>query len=177
VKTFNRRGDYGETSLLFGKRVPKSDLRCEAYGTIDEANSALGLARSLTRKKRVQDILLSIQKDLFTVSAELATPTECCFGSARKRSVVTGEMVDSLEDMICELEEEVEMPRAFVIPGGSAASAAMDVSRAMIRRAERRAVELKDEHQVQNEEVLRYLNRLADLIFTLARYEENLPER
>ncbi len=172
MKTFNKRGDKGETSLLYGGRVPKSDPRCEAYGTIDEAVSALGLARALSQKTRVQEIVLSIQKDLFTLAAEFATPADQYDKLAARHGTVTDDMVQRLEDLIDDLEKEISMPKAFVIPGASPSSAALDLARTIIRRCERRAVSLKQEGAIQNEAVLRYLNRLADLLFTLARYEE-----
>jgi len=171
MKTFNKKGDQGETSLLYGARVPKSDLRCEANGAIDEANSALGLARALSQNKRVQDIVLSIQKELFILSGELATPIEEYPKYVEKGALVTGETVQRLEDMIDALENEIEMPKSFVIPA-RASSAALNLARTIIRRAEREVVRLKQEEQLPNQEVLRYLNRLADLVFTLVCYEE-----
>jgi cob(I)alamin adenosyltransferase len=170
MKTFNKRGDKGETSLLYGERVPKSDPRCEAYGTIDEAVSALGLARALSLKERVSDIIYSIQQELFIVGSELAAVDRERL-EARHR-VVTAEMVARLEGVIDEFERDMEMPRVFIIPGNSPSSAALDVARTIIRRAERRIVALKNENMVPNERVLEYVNRLADLLFTLARYEE-----
>ncbi|MBE0414936.1 MAG: cob(I)yrinic acid a,c-diamide adenosyltransferase [Dehalococcoidia bacterium] len=172
MKTFNKRGDSGETSLLYGGRVPKSDPRCEAYGTIDEAVSALGLARALSKKERIRDILYLIQQELFIVGSELATVADHYDKLVAKHKVVTEEMVARLETLIEEFEKEMEMPKLFIIPGASPGSAALDLARTIIRRAERRAVELKNEKMVPNERVLQYLNRLADLVFTLARYEE-----
>ena len=172
MKTFNKMGDKGETSLLHGIRVLKSDLRCEANGAIDEANSALGLARALSQKKRVQDIILSVQKELFILSGELATPLEKYHMYAQKGAVITGETVQRLEDLIDELEKEMEMPKSFIIPA-RASSAAINLARTIIRRAEREVVRLKQDEQLPNEEVLKYLNRLADLVFTLVCYEDN----
>lgn len=171
MKTFNKKGDQGETSLLYGIRVPKSDLRCEANGAIDEANAALGLARALSKKGRVQDILLSIQKELFILSGELATPVEEYPRYAQKGSVITAEMVQRFENLIDELENEIEMPKSFVIPA-RASSTAINLARTIIRRAEREVVRLKEDSQLPNEEILRYLNRSADLVFTLVCYEE-----
>ncbi len=174
MKTFNKKGDGGETSLLYGDRVAKSDARCEAYGTIDEAVSALGLARHFCRSE-VKDIVLGLQRDLFVVGAELATPAEHYSKLVTKQDTVTSQMVQRLEDLVDEFEARVEMPKAFVIPGGgSAGSAALDVARTVVRRAERRVVALKEARVVKNDEVLRYLNRLADLVFTLARYEAEI---
>jgi len=171
MKTFNKRGDQGETGLLYGVRVAKSDARPEAYGTIDEAVSTLGLARSWAQK-RVQEIIHSLQRELFIVGAEMATTAEHYEKLVSRGNVVTPQMVQRLEDLIDELEAEVEMPRAFVIPGACPSAAALDMARAIIRRAERRAVSLRQANSLPNEEVLKYLNRLADLVFTLARYEE-----
>jgi cob(I)alamin adenosyltransferase len=113
-----------------------------------------------------------VQQDLFIVAAELATPTQRYPDFAQKREVVNEKMVKRLEEMIEALEEELEMPQAFIIPGACVGSAALDLARTIIRRAERRVVSLKDAGLIPNEEVLKYLNRLADLVFTLARYEE-----
>jgi ATP:cob(I)alamin adenosyltransferase len=172
MKTFNKRGDRGETSLLLGPRVPKSDPHCEAYGTVDEAGAAIGLARSLSRKQDVQDMLLSVQKDLFVLSGELAAPPEAHDRLAEKFPVITDADVGRLEGIINDLEQAVKMPERFVIPGDSPASAAIHLARAIVRRAERRAVSLQQAGQVPNQEVLKYLNRLADLLFTLSLYEE-----
>jgi len=173
MRTFNKRGDQGETSLLYGGRVLKSDPHCEAYGTIDEAVSALGLARALITKERVRDIVHDIQQELFIVGSELATAADQYHKLVAKHRVVTKEMVDRLETVIDELEKDIEMPKAFIIPGASPSAAALDLARTIIRRAERRAVALKNQNMLPNERVLHYLNRLADLVYTLARYEES----
>ena len=122
-KIYTRRGDEGETGLLYGGRVPKTDPRCEAYGTVDEAVSALGLARSLVTSDRLRGIIKLVQRELFTVGAELATdPSE--YSKLQKHfSVVTPEMTAHLEDLIDELNREMTLPRAFIIPGASAGSA------------------------------------------------------
>jgi cob(I)alamin adenosyltransferase len=177
MKTFNKRGDKGETSLLLGPRVPKSDPHCEAYGTIDEAVAAIGLARALSRKQGIRDMLLAVQKDLFVLSGELAAPPEAHDRLARKYPVITDDHVQRLESLINGLEQTVKMPERFVIPGGSPASAAIHLARAIVRRAERRVVSLQQDGQVPNQEVLRYLNRLADLLFTLSLYEETGPAK
>ncbi len=173
MRTFNKKGDSGETSLLFGERVAKSDPRCEAYGTIDEAVCFLGLARQLCQPE-VKDIVLKIQQELFVVGTELATPAEHYSKLIEKGKTVNAAMVQQLESWIEDLEDKVKMPKAFIIPGGtSIGSAALDIARTIIRRAERRVIALKQAGMVKNDEVLKYLNRLSDLIFTLARYEDN----
>jgi ATP:cob(I)alamin adenosyltransferase len=175
MKTFNKRGDSGETSLFLGPRVSKSDAHCEAYGTIDEAVSAMGLARSLSAKPQVRSMLLAAQNDLFVLAAELATPPQAHEQLARKYPVITESDVQRLEGLIEDMEKTVRMPKSFVVPGDSPASAAIHVARSMVRRAERRVVGLKHDGQVPNPEVLKYLNRLADLLFTLSLYEDTGP--
>lgn len=172
MKTFNKRGDKGETSLLFGRRVSKCDPRCEAYGTIDEAVSALGVARNFVTKDRTKEIILRVQKELFIVGAELATKSEEYERLTSSFETVTDEMVDELEEIIDELETEIEIPKSFIIPGSNAGSAWLDLARAIVRRAERKVVMLKEKNEIQNEAISSYLNRLADLLFTLSRYEE-----
>ena len=176
VKIYTKGGDQGDTGLLYGGRVSKSDPRCEAYGAVDEAVSALGLARSLVKTDKLKNLIWSIQRDLFTVGAELATDLNY-YGTFKKHfSVITPDMIEHIEQMIDGLTEEITLPRAFIIPGASQASAAMDLARSVLRRAERRTVELKNLGLLCNLEVLRYLNRLADLVFTMARYEDrSLP--
>ncbi len=176
MRIYTRRGDTGETGLLYGGRVSKTDPRCEAYGTTDEAVSSLGLARALAQDPRVRRVVKQVQRELFTVGAELATDPserpklETHFG------VVTPEMTGRLETLMDELGAQMELPKAFIIPGASAASAALDVARTTLRRAERRTVALQEQGLLDNPEVLRYLNRLADLLFVLARYEDrHLP--
>ena len=177
MKTFNRRGDKGETSLFLGPRVPKADPHCEAYGSIDEAVAALGLARALSRKQKVRDILFGVQKDLFVLAGELATPPEAYEKLAQNYPVLTDGDVQRLEGFINDLEGMVKMPERFVIPGDGPASAAIHLARATVRRAERRVVSLQQGGQVPNKEVLKYLNRLADLLFTLSLYEETGPAK
>ncbi len=172
MKVYTKQGDQGETGLLYGGRVSKNDPRTEAYGTVDEAVSLLGLGRALSEDPRVREVLLAVQRELFTLGTELATDPSRYDLLIKHFSPVTAEMVQRLEDSIDELAAQVELPRAFVIPGASAASAAVDAGRAVLRRAERRAVALQEAGLLPNQEVLRYLNRVADLAFMLARYED-----
>lgn len=167
-----KRGDTGETGLLYGGRVRKTDPRVEAYGSVDEAVSALGLARAMAAKTRVKETLLKVQRELFTVGGELATDAAEYDKLKKHFSVVTPQMTDALEAEIRWLESQVTLPQAFIIPGATQASAVIDVGRTMVRRAERRTVDLKDTGLLVNAELVRYLNRLSDLLFMLARYEE-----
>ena len=169
MKITTKRGDKGYTSLLSPVRVPKYDLRPDTYGTIDEANSALGLARALAKKERTKEIVCQIQKELFVVGAELATSSEDFEGLARQ---IVEKDTQRLENLMNNLEEEIDLPQSFVIPGATPSSAALDLARTIIRRAERKVVNLKDKTLMTNEEIIKYLNRLSDLLFTLARYEE-----
>jgi len=172
VSITTRRGDGGETGLLYGGRVAKDDLRTEAYGSLDEAISALGLARALTEAPPRAERILELQRELFVVGAELATAPGHRAELERHFNVVTPEMVDAMEAEIHELEARVPLPGGFVIPGGTPAGAAIDLARTLVRRAERRAVTLQRESRLENPEVVRYLNRCSDLLFMLAREAE-----
>ena len=172
LKIYTGHGDAGQTGLLYGGRVSKADLRCEAYGTTDEAVSALGLARSLSHDEKGQEIVKQVQVELFTVGAELATDTDKYDTMQKHFAVITSQNVDLLELIIDELQLQVKLPRSFIVPGASPASAALDVARSIVRRAERRVVELKEANLLVNVEIIRYLNRVADLLFMLARYED-----
>jgi cob(I)alamin adenosyltransferase len=161
-------GDDGSTGLLGGGRVPKDDLRIEAYGTVDEASSALGLARSLSSSPEVRTIVEELQGGLYRLGAELATnPAE-----EGRFATTSAEDVAALERLMARLESEVAMPREFILPGTTPASGALDLARTIVRRAERRCVTLIREGGLHNPEVRRYLNRLSLLLFVLARYEE-----
>src|SRR5438552_5376835 len=135
-------GDEGYTDLLGPERVPKYDLRPETYGTLDEASSALGLARALSQVERVREIVRQAQHDLYLMMAEVAVP------AAQLEKLpyrISGEQADWLDRTIGELEKEIEMPKQFVLPGASAASAAIDLARTIVRRSERPAERLVHE--------------------------------
>jgi cob(I)alamin adenosyltransferase len=166
---FSTKGDGGETSLLGGQRVSKHDDRPEAYGTLDEASSVLGVARAMTKNASIAGLLLAVQKDLLVIGAELAALPE---DVARLGHRIGGAEIRRLEEQIDRLQEDVQLKNEFVYPGASPVSAQIDVGRTVIRRAERRAAWLKERGMVDNEDIHRYLNRLADLLFVLARFEE-----
>ena len=142
-RVYTKFGDMGETSLLYGGRVSKNNPHSEAYGITDEAVSAMGLARALTEDQRVKDTLRDLQRELFTIAAELATDPEKYELYQEHFSPVTVEMVENLENIIDSLEQGVEMPKVFILPGGSPASAGIDMSRCIIRTPERRVVALR----------------------------------
>ncbi len=171
-RVYTKYGDKGETSLLYGGRVSKNNPHTEAYGITDEAVSALGLARSLSEDQRVKDIVRDLQRDLFTIAAELATDPDKYELFQEHFTPVTEAMVEALEHTIDSLEEEFQMPTVFVLPGGTPASSALDMSRTSIRTAERRVVALSEIGGLTNPLIINYLNRLGDLLFVLARYHD-----
>jgi cob(I)alamin adenosyltransferase len=175
VKIYTKKGDDGTTSLWYGGRVPKTNARTEAYGSIDEANSALGVARALCKADNKADLhstILSLQQDLFVAGAELATSPEAADRLQDGISRITDGMVEALEVDIDRYMSQVDLPPHFVIPGGTELSAALDVARTAIRRAERRVVELRDSEGLASDAVLPYLNRASDLAFALARFAD-----
>jgi cob(I)alamin adenosyltransferase len=179
VKIYTRKGDDGTTSLWYGGRVPKTDVRTEAYGSVDEANSSLGVARSLCGEDQadVHDTILALQRNLFVAGAELATAREAAERLEGGVSQITDEMVEQVEADIDRYMGRVDLPPHFVIPGGTELSAALDVARSAIRRAERRVVELRDSDGLASDVVLRYINRASDLAFALARAtDEESPQ-
>ena len=171
-RIYTKYGDDGQTGLLYGGRVSKNDPHTEAYGVCDEAVSAMGLARALSEDHRVKSILRELQQELFTVAAELATDPQRYEMFNRHFKPVTPEMVTRLEELIDDLERGTEMPNVFILPGASPTSAAIDLARTIIRTAERRVVALDEQNKLTNSEVLRYMNRLGDLLFVLARYQD-----
>jgi len=168
--SFNKKGDHGITSLLFGHRVPKYSPRPEAYGVLDEANSALGLARALIPDTKIKKIILDIQEDIVLMGAELASlPDEV----SKLKAKISETQIQRIEELLAHYEMSANIPKAFVAPGGTPGTAALDLGRSIIRRAERRIAKLFDEGEIKNAELLSYCNRLADLLFTLARYVES----
>lgn len=163
-------GDDGSTGLLGGGRVAKDDPRVEAYGTIDEASSALGLARALSSHARVTSICEELQRGLYAVGAELGTSP----GAGKAFVTTTEREVERLEELIRELEELAPMPEGFILPGATPASGAIDLARAVVRRAERRCLTLERGGGLGNPNVRRWLNRLSLVLFVLGRYEESL---
>lgn len=173
MRIYTRRGDDGSTGLFHGGRVPKDDSGPEAYGAVDEAVSALGLARQQAPPE-LADQILSIQRDLFAVAAELATAAHSRQKLEAGTSLVTAEMVTAIEQRIDAVVEDVGLPTEFVVPGGSATAAALDFARTVIRKAERRAVTHVRVAGLDESEVVRYLNRLADYVYLLARSQEQV---
>ena len=168
VRIYTGKGDDGTTSLWYGGRVPKDDLRTDAYGTLDEANAALGVARSLCEEAALAADILRVQDELMIAGAELATAPEAGGRLEDGISRVTPEMATELEALIDDYMARVDLPPKFVLPGGNTLAAQLDVARTVIRRAERRVVGLGD----ASPDLLRFLNRASDLVYAMARYAD-----
>ena len=167
MSIYTRTGDKGQTSLHSGERVDKDQLRVEAYGTLDELNCQLGVARTLCGNPKVKEVLNSLQSELFSAGADLATRT----GQASKVKRIQEQHWRKQETIINQLQEELPTLKNFVLPGGSSGAAVLHLARSVCRRAERLVVGLIREEGEVNAELLVYVNRLSDLLFVLARYE------
>jgi cob(I)alamin adenosyltransferase len=172
MKIYTRKGDDGTTGLLYGGRVAKDDLRTQVYGTLDETVSALGLARGAGLVERVEGIVVRIQREMFVVGAQLATGEKNQHKLKEGVSKVTPGMTERLESEIDALLEEHPIPNEFILPGETQGAAALDLARSVVRRAEREAVALNRAEALPDPEILRYVNRVSDLLYALARYEE-----
>lgn len=172
MKVYTKRGDDGTTGLLYGGRVEKDDLRTTAYGTVDEAVSALGLARAELTDSHLHDLVLDVQRELFAVGAQLATRVEEWSKLEVGVSRVDDGMVGELEERIDASTERHPLPKEFVVPGGNRAAAALDLGRTVVRRAERYVVAMKRAGLLPEDAPLHYLNRLSDYLYVLAREAE-----
>lgn len=172
MRIYTKKGDDGTTGLLYGGRVAKDDVRTEVYGTLDEVVSALGIARAGGLVERVETIVVRLQREMFIVGAQLATTEKNQSKLEDGVSRVTPDMTGRTETDIDALIEEHALPQEFVLPGETQGSAGLDLARSTVRRAERQAVAMNRGGLIPDEEILRYLNRVSDLLFTLARYEE-----
>lgn len=177
MKIYTKTGDNGDTGLFGGGRVPKNSPRIDTYGTIDELNSYIGLAAAEVADEEIKELLVSIQSRLFTVGSDLATPL-----TEKNEKLNITRVPESyyiyLEKSIDKFDEKLDTLKNFVLPGGSKGAALLHVCRAVCRRAERKAVALKDLEKVNNNIII-FLNRLSDLFFVLARYENanlNIPD-
>lgn len=168
-KIYTRGGDAGQTSLGDGSRRSKHDLRVDAYGTVDEANATIGLAR-LHTDGAVDQLLMRVQNDLFDLGADLCTPEDGRKGEGALR--IDAAQVEALETAIDRFNEPLDTLKSFILPGGSAASAYLHLARTVTRRAERLVVALSEIEPV-GPEAVKYLNRLSDLLFVLGRHEND----
>lgn len=176
MKIYTKTGDKGDTGLIDGSRISKSDLRIIAYGEVDEANSHIGLIISNIEKNSIFDdvkkILLNVQQDLFVLGAELANPKTL----KDDNMLVKREMISTIEKYIDNFESELAPLSNFILPGGSVESSLLHICRTVVRRAETSAVALAKEQKI-NQEILTYLNRISDLFFVLARVTNKRQKR
>ena len=170
MKIYTRTGDGGDTSLFGGKRVPKDSLRIEAYGTVDELNSVIGVCRSLNAAKEIDSILDEIQHDLFTLGADLAAPKESTRKPVKR---IQPSDIQRLERHIDDIDPKLDELKKFILPGGSRSAAMLHVARAVCRRAERLHTQLVRKEKTGDQPLI-YLNRLSDLLFVLARWVNSL---
>jgi len=170
---FTRAGDNGTTSLLGEQHIPKNHPRLETVGDVDEATAALGLARANSQLATTREILLAVQRDLYHLMAEVAATPK----NATRFRAVDAARVSWLEEQISALEEQVQIPGEFIVPGDTTAGAALDVARTVVRRAERQLSALVLAGEVENQELLRYLNRLSSLCFALELFENQAAGR
>ena len=172
-----KTGDAGETSLMYGRRVPKTDARVDAYGCVDELNASLGLARATTSNHLLNEQISAVQKELVTVMGELATSPEDVERYLKDGFQLTSAaMTDRLTSVVDDLESKLGKFKHWSVPGDTPDSAALDLARTVCRRAERRVAVLMGDAEKFNTEILRYLNRLSDLCWLLARYAEHLHD-
>jgi cob(I)alamin adenosyltransferase len=168
MKIYTKTGDAGDTGLFGGGRVPKDHPRVEAYGDVDELNAVIGMARAIEAMPRIDELLVPIQRDLFAIGALLATPDREKMRQHLTKARVDEDRVAELERAIDDGDAELEPLRSFIVPGGSPKAAVLHVARTVCRRAERRVVSLQSDTEMPAVVVI-YLNRLSDLLFTLAR--------
>lgn len=171
MKIYTKRGDKGYTSLFGGTAIKKNSVRLHAYGTVDELNSFLGLALSYKPEAKVSEIITELQKQLFILGADLAT----LLSKKTKIKRISETEIHTLENWIDQLDKELPELTSFILPGGSVPGSALHLARTVCRRAERFAVELNDEDAVTEESII-YLNRLSDLLFVMARYQNHKTE-
>jgi len=173
-----KTGDRGTCSLMYNRRVSKAHPRVEAYGCVDELNAALGLARATTRHNSIGDNLLALQKDLVTLMGELATAPEDLPRYAKDgHALVTPELTAKVDRLIQEIEAQKVKLQGWATPGANMGSAALDLARTVCRRAERRVCALQEAGQLQNPEIMAFLNRLSDLLWLFARWTETQEAR
>jgi cob(I)alamin adenosyltransferase len=168
MKIYTKKGDSGNTSLFGGQRVSKSSKRIDAYGTVDELNSILGMATSFGLSEKGTELLKTVQQQLFILGADLATPQS---KEIRINRIGSNE-VEFLENAIDDMEKSLEPLKNFILPGGAKAGSTLHFARTVCRRAERITVECRHEEEI-SEVAIMYINRLSDFLFVLARYENN----
>jgi cob(I)alamin adenosyltransferase len=169
MKIYTKTGDDGLTGVFGGGRLPKDHARVEAYGDVDELNAVLGLARAAELMPRIDEVVVAVQRDLFSIGALLATPDREKMQQHLTKARISDDRIAELEHAIDACDRELEPLKAFILPGGTQKAAALHVARTVCRRAERRVIHLQREVDIPQIVVV-YLNRLSDLLFTLARF-------
>lgn len=167
---YTGKGDTGKTGFLGGGRISKNSLRIEALGSVDEANAALGFARSIAIGQKTKDILLEVQKQLYALMSELSASPE----ESDRFDEINDDEILWLEEVIKDIESLVDLKREFIIPGENPSSGVMSLARAIVRRAERRTIALFESDEIRKPELITYLNRLSSLVFILEVYEASL---
>ena len=170
MKIYTKTGDFGNTSLFGGKRVDKDNQRIEAYGTLDELNSVIGLILVEKVNEKTRKILTILQQSLFVIGSELATPSDVQSKAIRP---LTNEEIKLLENYIDEIDADLPPLKNFIIPGGTKAASLLHFARTVCRRAERRIVEI-DKSENISKNIIAYMNRLSDLLFVIARFENHV---
>lgn len=173
MKIYTKTGDTGETGLFGGGRVAKNHPRVEAYGDVDELNATIGVARAAAALPKIDEVLITVQRDLFAIGALLATPKREKMREHLEKAQIDDARITQLEQAIDAADRDLEPLRAFIVPGGTPKAAALHVARTVCRRAERRVVELSGSEEIPALVVI-YLNRLSDLLFTQARLANKL---
>lgn len=168
MKIYTKTGDAGQTGLFGGGRVSKDDPRVEAYGDVDELNAFLGMARAVEVMQRIDEVLVPIQRDLFSIGSLLATPDLQKMHDHLAKAQIDDSRIRDLEHAIDDCDSELEPLRAFIVPGGTQKASALHIARTVCRRAERRVISLQRDVEIPGIVVV-YLNRLSDLLFSLAR--------
>lgn len=176
MKIYTKKGDEGDTMLIGGHKVKKSHPRIKAYGEVDELNSFIGLAAA-EADKEFKEIFLNIQRDLFAIGAQLADPSYDEKNAKKTKTVITEEKITSFEKLIDKFDQEIEPLKSFILPGGSKKASLLHVLRTVTRRAERTVVELETSGDKVPPLIIKYLNRLNDLFFTMARVQNKRDEQ
>ena len=167
---FTKMGDDGTTGLLGKGRVKKYDLRMETIGCLDEVSASLGICRAFSSSNEIQEVILSLQKQLYLMMSEIASERDV----ATKFSGISNQNVLELEKTIELIGQKVKIPKEFIVPGDTKGGAFLSLARTIVRRAERRMVELVDSNMIENKELLKFINRLSSLLFTLELYENQI---
>ncbi len=180
MKIYTRTGDNGDTHLLFGEKVSKDNIRCEVCGLLDTVNSYLGMARSIINDQYITSIILDIQNDIFVISTEISVSNKNHHKLNQSKwnlDLINKESIIKIESLIDSFDKKINLKPKFVIPGSNIKSSSIDISRTQLRSAERILTNLNKKEKLINQNIPKYINRLSDLLFYLARSQENEQER